>query len=225
MKPRERVLQKKRRSSELTMANIGGFNPTVFLTGKLNAINDAVAGGSASAGTGAALYASQLGARINLSDAQIAALTYTTTGTLYGGIYQYVNFLSSATASPIKGLIAFWSTDATFIVTNDEPTGVADWAGIGLNTVTKGNFGWIQTAGKATIKFRAAITKATPAIGDLVICAAAGAGADVATADVLADATALLSTTVRRVLGNAIAAPVSGTLTTVRLWPRSPLFS
>lgn len=205
------------------MANIGGFNPAVFLTGKLNAINDAVAGGSASSGTGAALYASQLGARINLSDAQAGQLYLT--NVLYGGIYQYVNFRSAATASPARGLIAFWNTDASFIVTNDEPTGVSDWAGITLFAVTKGNYGWIQTAGKVAVKFRAAVTKATPAIGDLVICAAQGAGADVATADVLADATALLSTTMRGVLGNAIEAPTNGGTKLVRLWPRSPLFS
>jgi hypothetical protein len=178
--------------------------------------NDPLPGQSVASGTGAPQYQGQVGARVCLGNDD-PLITRSASPTLFGGIYQYVQFKATSTAVGLVGLIAFWSTDTTYIVVCDEPTGVSDIAGICLTTVTKGNYSWIQIAGKATVQFRATTTKTTPAIGDLVLAAAAGAGADVATADVIADATSLTSVQARHILGIAIAAPVGGAASTVRL--------
>jgi hypothetical protein len=113
--------------------------------------------------------------------------------------------------------LPFWNDYENFIVTMDEPTNAAMIAGIVLNAVTAGNFGWIQITGKANVLFRAATTKGAPAIGDGVVAAAAGAGASVATADVLADATGITSLTLSRFIGTAIAAPAGGAVSLVQL--------
>jgi len=136
---------------------------------------------------------------------------------LFGGCFQYVQFYKTQTATPTVGNIAFWQTDTSYVVTSDEPTGVSDIAGIIVSATTKGNYGFIQIDGKVTVNFRATVTKATPAIGDLVLAAAAGAGVDNAKADVLADATSITSVQFRHVLGIAVVAPVGGTGTAVRL--------
>ena len=56
----------------------------------------------------------------------------------------------------------FWSDRANFIVTPDA-TAITegDFAGIGLLANTKGNFGVIQIAGNASVKFRASVTDKT----------------------------------------------------------------
>lgn len=144
-------------------------------------------------------------------------LSATATGTLYGGLYQYVLFLSTATAANVRGQLAFWSDALNAVVTGDV-TAATDGlcAGVILNAVTKGNYGWIQIAGIASILFKATITKTTPAAGDLVIVDQTPA----AKGDILADATALTSVTAKGILGKAIIdTPVGGTVTRVLLWP------
>jgi hypothetical protein len=175
------------------------------IVSKIGNANDPLPGQSVSSGTGAAQYGGQVGARVCLGNDDVQ-ITNSSSPTLYGGIYQYVLFYSGATATPAQGLIAFWraANDKTYQVTNDEPTGVSDVAGICLNAVSKGSYGWIQIAGKVQVLYRTVVTKVTPAIGDLVLCAAAGAGADVATADILADATNLTSVQARHILGIAV---------------------
>lgn len=181
----------------------------------LASANDPLPGQSVSSGTGAAQYGGQVGARVCLGNDD-PAITRSSSPTLYGGIYQYVQFYTSATQAASRGLIAFWQTDTRYIVTNDEPTGVSDIAGICLNAVTKGNYGWIQIAGRASVLFRTAITKATPAVGDLVLAAAIGT-ATPAVSDILADATNLTSVQARQMLGVALTAPVGGAISSVRL--------
>jgi hypothetical protein len=141
---------------------------------------------------------------------------------LYSGIYQYVQFLETSTASNAQGQVVFWvPANATvtsdgyqsYIVTPDAPTVPSMIAGIALNAVTKGNFGWIQITGEATVLFKTGITKATPVVGDLVVLDLTPSD----TADVLADATNITSVQYRAVIGKAIDAPVSASLKRVLL--------
>lgn len=181
-------------------------------TGLLNTVNDAVAGGSVSSGTGANPYAGQLGAIAYFGPSTVRFDS--SIGTLYEGWYQYVQFLGTATAAAARGLFAFWNDLTNFIVTNDATNG--QHAGVTLNAVTKGNYGWIQISGLASVLFRATITKATPAVKDLVLTTA---GAN--TADILADATNLTSVEVKRIVGVAAsAAPVGGAISLVELFQR-----
>lgn len=132
---------------------------------------------------------------------------------LYAGDYQYVQFLSSSTATAKQGCILFWQNvlGGNWIVTPDATlTDDSLIAGIALTNTGKGNWWWIQVKGIAEVLFKATITKTTPAIGDLVVVDAGG-GTPTDTADVLADATAITNASLKLALGRAWGtAPVSG---------------
>jgi hypothetical protein len=180
-------------------------------TGLLNTVNDAVAGGSVASGTGANPYAGQLGAIAYFGPSDIRFDS--SIGTLYEGWYQYVQFLVSGGA-PARGLMAFWSDLTNFVVTMTAVNG--QHAGVVLNSVTAGQYGWIQISGLASVKFANSITKATPAVKDLVLTTD---GAN--TCDILADATAITSPTFKRVVGVAAStAPVGGAISLVELFQR-----
>lgn len=183
-----------------------------ILTRTIPNVNDVYPGTSYAGGTSQSYYGSQVGARFALGNDEPRLPSG-----LFGGIFQYVNFYVSQTATPTVGNIAFWKTDSSYVTTSDEPTGVSDIAGIVVSATTKGNYGLIQIDGKVNVNFRATPSKGTPAIGDLVTAAAVGAGADNAKADVLADATTMTPVQVRHILGIAVTAPTGGAASPVRL--------
>lgn len=183
-----------------------------ILTNLITKVNDAFPGSSYAGPTSQAYYGSQVGSRFALGNDEARLPS-----ALAGGLFQYVNLYTSMTATPKVGLIAFWQTDTSYVATFDEPTGVSDIAGILVSATSKGNYGIIQIDGKVKVQFRATITKATPVVGDLVMAAAAGSGADNATADILADATSLTSTQARHILGVAIVSPAGAAASFVRL--------
>ena len=197
-------------------------------TGLLNTVNDPVCGGLVSSGTGAAPDLGQLGKKLHMTqdEAYTRYASKVVNGValqqLYSGIYQYVQFYASSTASNALGQVVFWRPSSTtvtadglisYIVTPDAPTVPSMIAGITLNAVTKGNYGWIQIAGLATVLFKTGITKATPVVGDLVVLDLTPSD----TADVLADATDITSVQARVIIGKAYDAPVSATATRVLL--------
>jgi hypothetical protein len=169
-------------------------------------VNDAAIGSTVS---GSPRNAGQLGAIYHLDKATADKLS------LKPGFYQYVQTKSDSTASPAAGLVALWSDRASFIVTPDTSAAAAGQiAGVYLGSLTKGNYGFIQIAGQATVKFVDSITKATPAAGDLVIV-----DTTAAKGEVLADATGLTSTTAKRILGVAAEAPTNAGSKLVDLTP------
>lgn len=141
----------------------------------LNTVNDAAAGGViVSVPSGAptpAVSQDIIGDRIVLDDITALALSDTTVGTLFGGVYMYVGTLLGATAAPAIGTIAFWRSNelpggatAGYTVTSDAaPTAAIPVyiAGIFINAITKGNFGWIQVAGVANVLPDSALTAAS----------------------------------------------------------------
>lgn len=151
------------------------------INGFLNSVNDPVVGQTV---TGGQSYAGQLGAVMVLNAAEALKLTNTsgTLTALYGGKYQYVQFLSTQSGTTVAGGPMYWSDADNFVVTADVPTNGAGFAGIALNVVTKGNYGFIQVAGKAILHV-AAVTKATPAIGDPISTSTIGIFDDVADAN------------------------------------------
>jgi hypothetical protein len=152
------------------------------------------------------------------SNPESTALSLTSTGTLYGGVYQYVQFKSGSTAANIRGGVLFWSDIANFVVTPDVTLATqGQIAGIGLFANTKGNYGYIQVAGLASILFKSSITKGTPAAGDLVIVDQGG-GTPTARGDILADATSITSPILKSVLGVAfVDVPSNATVSRVLL--------
>jgi hypothetical protein len=197
----------------------------IFQTAKfLNDVNDAAVGGAiVSLPSGApspAVSQDIAGDRICLDDATALALSDTAVGTLYGGVYMYVGTLSTSTASPARGTIAFYqATDlgsgATpqYRVTADAlPTTAvpAYIAGIFINAITKGNWGWIQVAGLASVLFDSAITAA--ATGSTVSAKVSAAVASTADTGVV-----LSTTTLAFVIGVSIGVPVISTISPVLL--------
>jgi hypothetical protein len=138
----------------------------------LNDVNDSVSGGAIvslpSGVSSPAVSATQPGDRIILDDATALALSDTSVGTLYGGIYEYVQTLSSSTAAPAVGTAAFFRSGdiggaTPYMVTADaQPTTAVPtyFQGVFINAITKGNFGWIQVAGIASCLFDSAVTAA-----------------------------------------------------------------
>jgi hypothetical protein len=194
-----------------------------FLTARyLNDVNDTALGGQIQS-VPAAVPASQgiqtqPGDRIILDDATALALSDTTIGTLYGGIYEYVQTLSTATATPARGTAAFYrqadvgsTTGTSYLVTSDaNPTTAIPtfFAGVYISALTKGNYGWIQVAGIASCLFDSAVTAA--AAGNWVTVKVSAAVAS--TFDVGAAAGVV---TLAAIVGVAVQLPVISTITQV----------
>jgi hypothetical protein len=194
------------------------------LTAKfLNNVNDTVSGGavvSLPAGVGAPpVSGTQPGDRIILDDASALALSDASTGTLWGGIYEYVQTLSTATAAPAVGTAAFFRAadvgGATpYLVTSDaQPTAAIPtyFAGVFINAITKGNFGWIQIAGVANCLFDSAVTAA--AAGNSVSVKVSAAVASTFDSG-LGTASALLYASM---VGVAVGLPATSTLSKVAI--------
>lgn len=199
--------------------------------GNLNGgIGDAVVGGLLT-GVPSGLNISQgiqtlPGDRMVVGEEDIAALTDTSVNTLYGGILTYVRTPSGSTASATKNCAMFWDTSVAasqFQATPDESgsTGVTLFAGVNIITMTtKGYNWWIQNAGRVTGLFRAVLT-GVPATGSAVYLAAAGAGADVGTFDVLDGGGnptfTQLGDCLNRYVGPAQTAPANATASTFNI--------
>ena len=133
---------------------------------------------------------------------------------VYGGLFVYVATKSNSVLTPTLGHLAFWDSsvaDALCQVTPDESgsQGVALSAGVFLSTMTKGNYWWIQVAGKVDVVFTAAFT-GVPSNGCPVYASADGLG----TFDVLDGGGNPSFTQVGQMLqrykGDALALPVAG---------------
>ena len=135
------------------------FDTSLFLSsGFLNAEDTLAQGGFA----GLAGVPGDLGNIARIGRERALNLSKLATGTCYAGLYQKVQFKSSSTAAPAKGGALFWYDRANFIVTPDgSVASEADFAGVGLMANTKGYFGVIQIAGKASALFRASVTAKT----------------------------------------------------------------
>ena len=175
----------------------------------------------------------QPGDRFILGFVDALALSNTTVGTLYGGLYMYVSTYASATAAYTINRLVFWNfptaNDNLYQVTSDEgslTTGAALIAGVLINTLTAGNYWWIQIAGKVAVKFRSVLT-GTPSSGCAVYAAGAGAGAQVGTFDVLDGGGnptfTQLGLALNRYSGVADAIPVAGAVSNISM-PLSRLY-
>lgn len=116
-------------------------------------------------------YGSQddLGKRIVIAEADAASWSLTSVGTLYGGVYQLVHVNASATAANVKQGTTAFALDGTANAgaqTYDVTDGahlvaLGQIAGVFLNAITPGNYGFIQVHGKATVQYIATVTATT----------------------------------------------------------------
>lgn len=160
-------------------------------------------------------YGGQVGAKVSVDTNEAGlALSDPSQSTLFAGIYQYVLFLSTMVATPARGQIAFWSNRAQYIVTGDVTAATQGLiAGVMLSAITKGNYGWIQIAGRATVKFKTSLTAASPAAGDLLIVDQTPTFA----ADDPTQSTALTPLQDKSKLGTAAVAPIGGSILAIDL--------
>ena len=127
-----------------------------------------------------------------------------TAANIFTGAAAY--FLDTATGGGAN------SGSAGYVVTDSaHALSVNLFAGVFLNAITPGNFGFIQIGGKATAKYTAAVTDAT--VGDIVVAAGATAG----TFDAIAAATAVTDAVLAKWVGIAIQLPVNASLKTIQL--------
>lgn len=155
------------------------------------------------------------------SEDQALALSDTAIGTLYGGFYKLVQTKLASTAAPAVGKACFWDTGVAadlMQVTPDESgsQGVNLFAGVYINALTKGNYGFVQVGGKCTIRYRTTFS-GVAANGQAVFLAGAGAGTDVGTFDVFGSDGAAVTFAqaaqlVHRFVGTAEALPVAAAL-------------
>ncbi len=192
-------------------------------TGRLNTVNDTVAGGVESIGS-RAKFAGQLGKHLWVGPDSIDNMHDSSIGTLYGGRYRYVRMRAGDADSPVTavGQILFWDTTLTNWQTRYQVTREADLssadnaimiAGVYIGGFDTDNYGFIQDLGMVPVLFRAVLT-AAGAIGSRVYVAD-DAGADEGLGDVLT--TDSLSVTNARYLGPAVTAPVATELDAVLL--------
>jgi hypothetical protein len=172
------------------------------ITNKLNATDDPIPGQSVTDGQ---RYDGQVGAALTLNASEALKLSDTSVGTLYGGVYQYVRFYASQVGTTIKGGPVYWQDPDNFVVTADVPTSGLGFAGVALNVVTKGNYGWILVAGKCQCQPLNDTTKASPAVGDALVTTST-----VGRFDDLSDA-AVTTLNAGLVVGQWIQAPVDAT--------------
>lgn len=186
----------------------------LHLTGnaQLNNTNDAFCGGGdASPG----FSPGQLLKTKRLTAAQALALSKTSVGTLYAGIYQYVQFFLTSTQAAVRGNAVFWKTAAHFeagiVDTDGGATVEGRFAGVILNVVSKGSFGWIQVDGEASCAFRSSV-------GDTTDGNAVRVTTTTFTFDSVADATANATYgTSKGVVGTALEAAANSTVSKVLL--------
>lgn len=186
----------------------------IVSTGLLNTVNDSVIAGQGGV-SGTSKFGGQLGKRLAVSSEQIAQMFSATIGTLFAGVYQYVQFASDV-GTIVRGQLMYWDETVasnTFTVTDDVDSTTFNYqsfAGFALNAVTAGNYGFIQIAGKASGLYVASIT-GTKAIGRPVMGSVATSGR----IDVI-DA-AITGATQNNFLGWAVSLPTNNTVGQVQI--------
>lgn len=179
----------------------------------LNDVNDVAPFQSTPTASGSLTeFAAGLGSRIWL-DGNPGGVKYDTgVATLYGGKFQYVQSFLTSTASPAVGQPAVWAWDQanaafeSYIVSPDSNSAVrvGRFAGVYLNAITKGQYGWIQVTGKAGVLFKTTLTAATPADGDMIVIDTSTGLADDPT-----QTTTLTYALMKAAIGTAIGAPTA----------------
>lgn len=150
------------------------LTPTLTTWLALNSCDDVTATYMYNVRTGAPMPggALNLGDYFDLTNSEAANLSNTATGTLYAGRYRRILVDSGATASNVKtgtiGLMGAGTQPQMNRVTSYDKGIVGAHACVFLNTVTPGNYGFVQELGIASILCGATLTKSGPATGDLM---------------------------------------------------------
>jgi hypothetical protein len=162
----------------------------------LNAANDTAASGMSDQYTGFPYNAGglNLGDYFDLTSAEAYRNCKPSVGILYCGRYRRIQVDSGATAANVKtGTIGLLASQAAasqdigniggalpvsmnVVTSYDKSLGGATGVRpvVFLNSITPGNFGYVQELGIASVLAQATLTATTPAIGDVIVSAASG---------------------------------------------------
>ncbi len=200
------------------------FQPILPTWLALNGANDTSPSYFTDLRTGQTIYAGglNLGDYFDVTNCEAAQLSQTSVGVLYSGRYRRVQVDSGATAANVKtGTIGLMPSLAAIIVDGDpagKPTGnivtsydqpIGNTAGgirmvVFLNSITPGNYGFVQELGIATVLGKSSLTAASPAIGDVIVATTSGL------VDDPTQSGSPTYATLKTVLGDAIDLPVNG---------------
>lgn len=167
------------------------FQPILPTWLALNACNDTSASGLTDLRTGQSYQAGGLnnGDYFDLTNDEANSLCYPTNGVLYAGRFRRVKVDSGATAANVKtgtiGLmpsLAIQSSNGlggknppmNIVTSYDQSIGGVIRPVVFLNTVTPGNYCFVQELGIATVLGTASLQKAGPAVGDMINSATSG---------------------------------------------------
>jgi hypothetical protein len=198
----------------------------------LNASNDTSASGMADQYTGFPYNAGglNLGDYFDLTSQEAFRNCKPSVATLYAGRYRRIQVDSGATAANVKtGTIGLLASQAAAsqdigniggalpvsmnIVTSfDKAIGSATSVRpvVFLNSITPGNFGWVQELGVASVLGKSTLTNTTPLAGDIVISTTGGL------VDDPTQSTTLTYTLYAQIIGVAFDIPINGS--TGKLW-------
>ena len=189
----------------------------------LNKMASASPTGSVEAVTGLPIYTGlQVGGYQEFSDAEALAYSYTTTGTLYGGTYMWVQLDPAITSTtPLSvGIPLYWlESNSGYVVTTTVSNNAPDYAGVVIDGNMQGGnpYAWIQINGKATALFAASVTNGgSLAYGD-IIGLKQTTGPYTATFDDIGALGSTSATCPNAVLGYALAAPTVSLASLVRI--------
>ena len=173
-------------------------------TGNIITVNDAQPGASSPDGLGRA--PGQVGQVFELSESEAQKISTN----LHAGKFKYVQFQSGSTQASARGQVVEYATAAKALVgiVNPDPTtaGLSRPAGICLGAVSKGNYGFIQVSGLATVLCKASVTTTTDGTIGVYLADTVGA------VNSLADGTTTTNLQVKAVLGTFAEAPANGAL-------------
>lgn len=171
-------------------------------------------------------YAGMVGGKLTLTQIEGFELGDPNVGTVYGGVYMYVQFAVGMTSTPARGAVCMWvdptqPSPACYLVTMDGTPARANLpAGIAVNATTAGNWDFIQIAGIAQVKWPNGIQVATPAVGDAIFISSNITSPQLADDR---DGTTVSTTLLKQFLGVAVGTPpksntVSGVLLDSSRW-------
>ena len=158
------------------------FQPILPIWLGLNAANDASASGLTDPRTGLQYNAAglTLGDYVDMTDdeAKRNSLVSATLPLLRSGRYRRVLVDSGATAANVKtgsiGLMVAGAQPRVNLVTSYDKGIQGAHVVVYLNSITPGNYGWVQELGMAWVLGNTTIQKSGPATGDMLFAVTAG---------------------------------------------------
>lgn len=149
----------------------------------LNACDDSSEGGITDLRTGVAQYAGlNLGDYFDLTENEAKAASYSTNGILHAGRYRRIQVDSSATAAYVKagcigGMLAGGQPNLNLVTDYNNAISGAHMV-VFLNSITPGNYGFVQELGIANILCGTSLQKSGPNTGDLLFATTNGVAQD-----------------------------------------------